>query len=257
MAISPISNSLGTNNIYGQIASGRRINSAADDAAGLAISNKLESQTRGTDAATNNAKAGVSALNISDGALGQINDSLQRIYELGVKASNKLTNGPEELKAIQSEISGLMGGIEDIAKGTEYNTLKLLDGSMADMDLATNPDGSGMSIKMANSTLESLGIDGFDVTGDFDLSKISDAISKVSDSRSQIGATTNALEYTVNRNNLTAENLTASKSKIEDLDIFEAVSKMKKDELMDTYQIMLQKKQQENEQNKAMGILQF
>lgn len=256
MAISPISNSIGNTNIYGQIASGKRINSAADDASGLAIANKMESQTRATDAGTENAKSGVGALNIADGALGQINDSLQRIYELGIKASSGL-NGKDELNAIQKEIGGLMSGIEDIAKGTEYNTLKLLDGSMADMDLATNPDGTGMSIKMANSTLETLGIDGFDVTGKFDLSKITDAISKVSESRSSLGAQTNALEYTIDRNNLTAENVTSSRSKIEDLDIYEAINQMKKDNMLNTYQMMMQKKQQEDEQQKTLGILQF
>lgn len=256
MAISPINNSIGNTNYYGQISSGKRINSAADDAAGLTIANKLESQTKGTDAGTSNAKDGVGVLNIADGALGQINDSLQRIYELGVKASSPL-NSSQELKAIQGEIGGLMKGIEDIAKGTEYNTMKLLDGSMADMDLATNPDGTGMSIKMANSTLESLGIDGFDVTGDFDLDRITDAISKVSESRSQMGATSNALEYTINRNNITAENLTGSQSKIEDLDIYDAISKLQKENVLNDYQMMMQRKKQEEEQQKTLGILQF
>lgn len=254
MAISPI-NSI--NNNYGQIASGKRINSAADDASGLAISNKIESQNNGLNAGTENAKAGAAALNISEGALGQINDSLQRIYEIGVKASNSAIYSSDDLKAMQSEISGLMSGIQDIAKGTEYNEMKLLDGSMATMDLATNPNGTGMSIQMQNATLEALGIDGFDVTGDFDLSRITDAIDKVSESRSNLGAATNALEYTVGQNNLTAENLTASQSKIEDLDMYQAISDMKKNQVLDTYQIMMQKQQQEQEQQKTLGLLNF
>lgn len=253
MAISPVS---GINN-YGQIASGKRINSAADDASGLAISNKLNSETTGLNAGSENAKAGVAALNVSEGALAQITDSLQRIYEIGVKASNSAMYSKEDLQAMQSEVSGLMDGIQDIAKGTEYNELKLLDGSMATMDLATNPDGSGMSIKMENATLSALGIEGFDVTGKFDLKQITDAIDKVSSSRSSLGAATNALEYTMAQNNLTAENLTASRSRIEDLDMFKAISEQKKNEVIDTYQIMMQKKQQEDEQQKAAGIFNF
>ena len=250
MAISAVGSST---DIYGQIASGKRINSAADDAAGLTISKKLEEQTRGYNAGTQNAKQGIDALNISDGALGQIGDSLQRIYELSVKAGNAMY-GPNELKGIQDEISGLMGGIQDIAKGTEYNTLKLLDGSMADISMATNPNGGGPSIKMANATLEALGIDGYDVTGKFDINRISSAIDKVNESRSKIGAQTNALEYTVGQNNITAENLTASQSKLEDLDIYQAISDMKKQQTLDNYKLMMQKNQQEQETNRVTGL---
>jgi len=250
MAISAIG---GSTNIYGQIASGKRINSAADDASGLAIANKMDSQTNGLTVGSDNAKAGVDALNISDGALGQIGDNLQRIYELSVKASNSLYTA-EDLGGIQSEINGLMNGIQDIAKGTEYNTLKLLDGSMADMDIASNPNGSGMSIKMANATLEALGIDGYDVTGKFDINQITDAISKVNESRSNLGASTNALEHTINQNNITAENVMNSQSKIEDLDIYKAISDMKKQQVMDNYQVMMQKQKMEQEQQRTLGL---
>lgn len=250
MAISAVGSST---DIYGQIASGKRINSAADDAAGLTISKKLEEQTKGMNVGTENAKQGIDVLNISDGALGQIGDNLQRIYELSVKAGNAMY-GPQELKGIQDEISGLMGGIQDIAKGTEYNTLKLLDGSMADMDIASNPNGGGLSIKMANGTLEALGIDGYDVTGKFDINRISKALDKVNESRSRIGAQTNALEYTVGQNNITAENLTGSQSKIEDLDMFKAISDMKKQQALDGYKIMMQKTEQEQQEKRALGI---
>ena len=133
------------NNYYAQIASGKRINSAADDASGLAIANKMNSQETGLKVGSDNAKDGVGLLNIADGALGQINDSLQRIYELGVKAGSGLNTG-EELGAIQSEINQLMSDIVGVAKGTEFNTMKILDGSMADLDLATKPDGTGQRI---------------------------------------------------------------------------------------------------------------
>ncbi|MDO4966156.1 MAG: flagellin [Lachnospiraceae bacterium] len=253
MAISAINN---VGNAYGQIASGKRINSAADDAAGLTISKKLESQTRGLNAGTENAQHGKDALNISDGALGQINDYLQRIYELSVKAKNTVTNGPQELSAMQKEVDGLMKGIKDVAIGTEYNGLKLLDGNMADMDLATNPNGTGSSIKMANGTLEALGIDGYDLTGKFDINRIKKAMDMVNESRSKVGAQVNGLEYTIGQNNTMAENMTAGQSRIEDLDMYQAISDMKKKEVLDSYQIMMQKQQEEQEKQK-LGIFQF
>lgn len=244
------------NNMYSQIASGRRINSAADDAAGLTIAQKMTSQETGLTQGSENAKDGVSLLNIADGALAQIGDSLQRIYELGMKASNGLNTG-EELGAIQSEIDQRLSDIESIAKGTEFNTMKILDGSMADIDLATKPDGTGQKIQMVNSTLEALGIDGFDVTKGFDLSRITDAIDKVSESRSSMGAQTNALESAIRYNDYAAQNTMSSRSTLEDLDMAKAISEQKKLETLNRYQIMMQKKREEDEQNRAMGIMRF
>jgi len=236
-------NSIGS---YGQIASGKAINSAADDASGLAIAKRLESQETGLNQGAANAAETKSALNVSDGALEGINDYLQRIRELSVKASNGLMSDSDK-KSIQSEINGLLEGIQDIAKNTKYNEKSLLDGSMATLDAATNADGTGISIKMANSTLEALGIDGYDVTGDFDISRIDAALDKVSSDRSSIGAATNALEYAYNSNMNTAENVLASRSQVEDLDIAKAVTQQKQNEILENYRILLQKKQQEED----------
>lgn len=243
-------------NMYSQIASGKRINSAADDASGLTIAQKMNSQETGLNVGSDNAKDGKSLLNIADGALGQITDSLQRIYELGVKASSGLNTG-EELGAIQSEVDQLLSDIEGIAKGTEFNTMKILDGSMADINLATKPDGTGQKIQMVSSTLADLGIEGFDVTKDFDLNKITDAISKVSESRSSMGAQTNALESAIRYNDYAAENTLSSRSRLEDLDMEKAISEKKKQETLNQYQIMMQKKREEDEQNRAIGIMRF
>lgn len=245
---------IGSSNLYGQIASGSRINKASDDAAGLTISEKLKEESNGLTQGAKNAKDGASALDIADGALGSINDSLQRIYEISVKASNSIMYGPKELGAMQDEVKGLLDNIQSVAKGTEYNQMKLLDGSMADMELATNPDGTGMKIKMQNSTLEALGIDGYDVTGKFDIKRITDAIDKINGSRSSIGAATNALEYTYQSNNYTSQNTTAAQSQLADLDIAKAISEQRKNEVLDSYQYMMQKKQMEDEEKLAKGI---
>lgn len=231
---------------YGQIASGKRINSAADDAAGLAIAEKLESQSNGLKTGAQNAEAGKNTLNIADGAMGGITDYLQRIKELSVKASNGL-NSSADLKAIQMEIDQNLAGIQDIAKGTEYNTMKLLDGSKADMELATNPDGSGMKIQMANSTLEALGIDGYNVTGKFDMSKIDNALKMVSESRSTIGASINGLEYASSYGQNAALQQTSAQSRLEDLDIPKAVTEMKKNKVLEEYKNVMMKKKMEEE----------
>lgn len=232
---------------YGEIASGKAINKAADGASELAIGKKLEAEERGLNQGAENINEAKDSLKIADGALDQITDYLQRIRELSVKAMNGL-NGDEEKEAIQTEISGLMEGIEEIAKDTQYNEKNLLDGSFATMEVASNPDGKGMSIKMDNATLSALGIDGYDVTKpDFDITKIDNALEKITSDRSDIGSQTNALEYAYKSNLNTAENVLASRSKMEDLDIGKAVTEQKKNEVINEYQTLLLKKKEEED----------
>lgn len=241
---------------YGTIASGKRINSASDDASGLAIANKLKTQATGLDTGAENAQSGINMIQTADGALGSIGDSLQRIYELSVKASNSAFMSKEDLSAVQDEIGSLMEGIQDVAKGTEYNTMKLLDGTKSGMNMATSPDGSGKGIKMQNATLENLGIDGYDVTKDFDISRITDAMNKVSSSRSELGAGSNALENIYNYNKNASQQMTSSQSKIEDLDIPKAVSELSKNKVLNQYQ-MLMKKQKMEDDEAVNRILKF
>lgn len=246
-----------SNNIYGQIASGSRINSAADDAAGLAIAEKLEKENRGLSQGAANADEGVNAINIADGALSQVTDSLQRIYELGLKASNTFMYGEEERGYMQKEVEGLLNGINDIASRTNYNERNLLDGSTGEMEIATSTDGTGSRLSMPNATVKALGLEDFDLTKDFDLKKVADAIKSVSGSRVSLGAQSAALEYTKNYNNLAAENTLSSQSKLEDLDIPQAISEKKKKELLNNYMLMMQKKRQEDEENQARRLFMF
>lgn len=232
--------------IYSHIASGKRINSAADDASGLAIAQKLKTEETGLSIGAENAKAGVGALNVADGALGGVMDYLQRIRELALRSMNGLTTGSDK-KIYQNEIDQLKEGIQSLAKDTSLNEQSLLDGSMADINLATNPNGGGMSIKMANSTLAALGIEDFDVTGDFNLEDIDNAMNIVSERRSYLGASTNRLEHTYNYNTNASLQQLKSRSSLEDLDIGKAVSEKQKHDLLSRYRIMMQKKRQEHE----------
>lgn len=240
-AISSISNSY---SIYGKMASGKRIQTAADDAAGLAISNKLKRNNNGLDVGASNIMDGIGAANIKDGALGTMQDSLQRIRELSLKASNGLY-GDDEKQMIQKEVDQLLDGIQYTATATQFNEMKLLDGSMADMDIAMNADGTGLKIQMENVSLKSLGLDGYNVTGDFDIGVIDNAMKKISEARTSTGAYTNAMEHAYNYNTGASYNLLSARSRIEDLDIPKAVSEQKKQKLMGDYQMgMLRKKMQ-------------
>ena len=232
---------------YGEIASGKAINKAADGASELAIGKKLEAEEGGLNQGAQNISDAKDSLKVADGALDQITDYLQRVRELSIKAMNGL-NSDDEKEAIQTEINGLMEGIEEIAKDTQYNEKNLLDGSFATMEVASNPDGKGMSIKMDNATLSALGIDDYDVTKpDFDITKIDKALEKITSDRSDIGSQTNALEYAYKSNLNTAENVLASRSKMEDLDIGKAVTEQKKNEVINDYQTLLLKKKEEED----------
>ncbi len=241
MRIAGISN---TNSLYGKIASGKRIQTAADDAAGLAISNKLKRNQNGLDVGASNIKDGIGAANIKDGALGSMQDSLQRIRELSLKASNGLY-GDDEKQMIQKEVDQLLHGIQYTATATQFNEMKLLDGSMADMEIASNPDGTGIKIQMENLSLKGLGLEGYNVTGNFDLGAIDAAMKKINDARSSTGASTNALEHAYNYNTGASYNLLSSRSRIEDLDIPKAVSEQQKSKLLGDYRMgMLRRKMQ-------------
>ncbi|MCM1540374.1 MAG: flagellin [Blautia sp.] len=245
----------GTRSIYSQLSSGKRINSAADDAAGLAIGQKLKRQETGLSVGAQNAQDGIGALNVADGAIDGMMDYLQRIRELGLRSLNG-TYSDSDRETFQTEIDQLKDGIQQIAKNTSFNEQKLLDGSMADLHLATNPDGGGMEIGMENATLEALGIADLDVTsGNFDLSAVDAAISKLSGQRSNVGAYTNRLEHTYNYNTAAHLEQLSSRSRIEDLDMPMAISEKKKQDLLTEYRNLMLKSRL-NQQSHVLRLFQ-
>jgi len=243
-----ISNS--ASNYYGQIASGSKLQSAADGAAELSIVEGEKAQINGYNVGTRNAEDGKSVLDVADAGLSSIADSLQRMRELALQASNSALMSKDEKKIIQQEINQLKQGISEIAQNTEFNTKKLLDGSNSDMHIATSPDGSGPSLDTGNATLKALGIEDFDVTKGFSVKTIDNALKMVSDSRSSVGAQSNSLDFTIGYNTQTAYNLTAATGRMEDTDVEKAVLDKDKEQVMQTYRFMMQKKQQEQEAQK-------
>ncbi|MCI8635894.1 MAG: flagellin [Eubacterium sp.] len=254
MSISSISNQ----NIYRSyqsLSSGKRINSAADDAAGLTIAQKLQSQANSYDVGSRNAGMSKDMVNIADGALGSITDNLQRIRELSLQASNGLYTASDK-EAIQTEIDQLKQSISDTASGTQFNTMNLLDGSKDSFHVGAGSNGDGLEVQMPNSTLDALGIADYDVTGNFDLSAIDQALDTVVSARANLGATSNRLDSVMAYNANASYNTVASQSRIEDLDYSSAVSEQKKNELLRTFQMMMQRKHLENENGRVLRLFQ-
>ena len=237
-----------------RLSSGYKINSAADNAAGLAIARRMNAQIKSLQEANQSANDGLSALNTADGAMAEIHDILQRMNELAIQSANG-TNADSDREMIQKEIDQLKQGIEGLARDTSFNEQKLLDGSMADMAIATSPNGGSMHIQMENSTLEALGIADLDVTSkDFSLDAIDRAMDMVTQRRASLGGATNALEYTRNYNNSASINQLSARSRLEDLDFPKAIAKKKQDEVLGQYRVAMLRRQMD-QKRKSMTAL--
>lgn len=239
---------------YGRFASGKKIASAADGAAELSIIQKEDAQIRGQKAGENNIGSAKDMLNVADAAMAGITDYLQRIRELAVQASNTAVVTDSDRENIQKEVDQLKKGISDIASQTTFNTKELLNGTYDKFQIATDANGNGMEIASADATLAALGIEDFDVTKDFNLQDIDDALAKVSEGRSGMGAQSNALDYAYNYSTNSRLNHTAGKSRLEDIDIPEAISEQKKKETLQEYMLFMQKKRQEEEENRMRSM---
>ena len=239
-----------------KLSSGYRINRAGDDAAGLAISEKMRGQIRGLNMASKNAQDGISLIQTAEGALQETHAILQRMRELAVQAAND-TNIGVDRSEIQKEINELIDEIDRIAKDTEFNQQKLLDGSFENkvFHIGANAD---QSIKLSINSMKSgavedtgeggnggdlglgdlkVDLDGFDYEEPENNSKlgimtsdaaskaitiIQDAIELVSAERAKLGAYQNRLEHTIKNLDTSAENLQAAESRIRDVDYAEA-----------------------------------
>lgn len=239
--------------VYAQIASGNRINTASKDPSGMAIAQKLTSQIKGSDQAVENMASSQDLLQTAESALDSITGSLQRVRELGVQAQNA-TMTDSDRSIIQNEINEIFSGIQQTAQNTEFNTMKLLDGSFTDKVLGAGANGQGSVMQLENSSLEALGIDNFSVEGNFDLSTIDQALETVQSARSNIGSRQNGLDAQINQTQITQENLSSGRSQIADLDISQALIDLNKEKVLSQYKMALQNKSAEQEQNR-LGLL--
>lgn len=236
-----------------KISSGYQINSAKDNPAGLAISQRMKALSNGLDQGVQNAMQTKDALQTAEGGASNITDSLQRIRELAVQASNGTLTGSDRA-VIQKEVESLKSSISDISRNSQFNTKNLLDGTFTNISVASQPDGSGGTVDAGNMSLEALGLSNFDVTGSFDISTVDQAIQKSSEARSSIGSQSNGLGFGIEANQIARENTLASKSRIDGTDIAKEMTRLTQASILKQYQQQIQKIQQDNEKNKLNYI---
>jgi len=219
-----------------KLSSGYKINRAADDAAGLTISEKMRSQIRGLNKASDNAEDGVSLIQVAEGALGETHSILQRMNELATQAAND-TNTTADRTAIQKEVDQLASEISRIRSTTQFNTMNLLDGKFAAKNLQVGSlCGQKIQISIDNMSASALGVDTLAVTSFTSagaaMKDIQSAISLVSGQRSYLGALQNRLEHTVANLDNISENTQSAESRIRDTDMAEEMVTYSKNNIL-------------------------
>ena len=213
-----------------KLSSGYRINRAADDAAGLSISEKMRKQIRGLDRASTNAQDGISAVQTAEGALQEVHSMLQRASELCVQAANG-TNATKDVSAISNELVQLKNEINRIASTTDFNGKKMLAGAGTSIFVGYKSDTADISIGAVTLTT-SLNAITDQATAKAMLANVSSDIQTVSGYRSTFGAIQNRLEHTVDNLDNIVENVTAAESRIRDTDMADEMVKYSKNNIL-------------------------
>jgi len=226
-----------------RLSSGYRINRAGDDAAGLAISEKLRAKIKGLVQAQRNSSDGVSLIQVAEGGLNEVGNILVRLRELGVQAASD-TIGDKERKFLDLEYQSLKDEIDRIANSTEFNGSYLLDGTGGSLDFQVNTGGDNLlgvdrisfdAFKLDVNT-DKLGLDQLSVKSKTDaqhsLAHIDNAIESVSSTRAELGAIENRLSSTIRNLGVSVENLSAARSRIKDVDIAEETAELTKHNIL-------------------------
>lgn len=233
-----------------KLSSGYRINRAGDDAAGLAISEKMRAKIKGLESATANAQDAISLVQTAEGALQEVHSMLNRMAELATKASNT-TYDATDRSAINSELKALTAEIDRISDSIEFNGVFLLNGQGGDpagtLKLRigdTSAAHNELTLTIPDRDSTALGINSVkvDTTADADsaLTAIKAAINTISEARGEFGAIQNRLEHTLNNLGTTTENITAAESRIRDVDMAgEMINYTKNSVLVQSAQAML------------------
>ena len=226
-----------------KLSSGYRINRAADDAAGLAISEKMRAQVRGLNRASDNAQDGISLIQTAEGAMDQQHAILQRARELVVQAGNTGVlddgqtsgSGDDDFQKIQDELNELQKEFTRINEQTEFNKKKLLDGTYTDQYLQVGAnDDQGISVTINKTDWTAPTVTGGAAGSGSALLKdnIDEAIKSVTTERSKLGAIQNRLEYTVKVDDNTAENMQSAESRIRDTDMADEMTRFSKESIL-------------------------
>ena len=235
---------INTNNIgknVEKLSSGYRVNRAADDAAGLAISEKMRAQIRGLNMASKNSQDAVSLVQVAEGGMQTIQDILQRMRELSVQSASD-TNVSLDRQALHLELRELIDEINQIATTSEFNEMKLLDGTFNGKFIQAGANvGQTMSINIASMSASKLGDKSTDLTSlsittramaTVALKNIGDALNDVSSQRAKLGAYQNRLEYKIKNLDNSAENISAAESRIRDADMAKMMTEFTKNNIL-------------------------
>ena len=235
-----------------KLSSGYKINRAADDAAGLSISEKMRNQIRGLNKAASNTQDGISLVQTAEGALNEVHSMLQRVSELAVQASSDV-NGTADRTAIGDEITELKTEIDRVANTTQFNKMNILDGSFTKKSIQVGANaGQNIAITIDSMLATDLGLTATTVdsyaNANATLTAAQTAIENLSSKRSKLGAVQNRLEHTYDNLNNISENTQAAESRIRDTDMAaEMVSYSKNNILQQAGQSMLAQANQANQ----------
>ena len=226
--------------ILEKLSTGKSINKSADNAAGLAISEQLNTQVRGYKVAGRNVGDAMSALNISDGATNEISSLLQRQRQLASQARNGTMNS-EGRAALDLEFQQLSAEVDRIAESTSFNGQKLVNGTdlgAGDSEIVAGANGETIAMPGVNVTTAALGSSGISISSvagaEAAMGALSLAFDSLSQQRSDIGASSNRFESVVNTLQTAEVNTTAAESAIRDQDMAEGISKMVRDQILNS-----------------------
>ena len=223
-----------------KLSSGKRINKAADDAAGLAISEKMRTSILGTMAASRNTQDAVSLIQVAEGGLSSMQGMLQRARELALQSANGPNDDAVDRNAIQGEFASIVNELDDTTSTTQFNGMNILDGTADPVTIQAGPNaGDTVDIKIDGMTAQSLlGLSGSEYNAETDanlassaaasssLDTIDNAINDISTQRAELGAMQNRLEFRMQALDIQAENATAANSRIRDTDMAKMMSEL-------------------------------
>ena len=222
--LSTVTDRLSTN--YRRLSTGLRISTASDDAAGLAISERLRSQVRSLDQAKRNANDGISLVQTGEGALNEVSSILVRLRELSIQSSNGSVSAKDK-DTLNEEFKSLVNEVDRIGRSTEFNGIKLLDGSSSSVSFqvgfGTTSGIDTLSVSLSAALSTSLSLNSLDIGSSgattTALTNIDSAINTISSLRGSLGAAQNRLGSTINNLAVQVENLSAAESRIRDVDV--------------------------------------
>ncbi|MBW7474986.1 flagellin FliC [Paenibacillus oenotherae] len=219
-----------------KLSSGYRINRAADDAAGLAISEKMRFQINGLNQAQRNAQDGISLLQTAEGALTEVHSMLQRMNTLANQSANGTYNSAEDRVALQNEVTQLANEINNISASTNFNGIDLLKtGNTITFQIGVT-EANTLQVTMQTMTTTAIGIGSISVSSETGarsaLALIKSAIVQVSQHRGKLGAVQNRLEHTINNLGVTSENLAASESRIRNADMAKEMTEFTRNQIL-------------------------